>query len=86
MEEKEEILNNDNMPGPDDVQCDTSGLEKEIVELNDKYLRAMAELENTRRRAAIDAESAARARAISIAENFLPLVDAINAAAKNAEQ
>ena len=81
MEEKEEILMNDNMPSPDDVECDTSGLERQIVELNDKYLRAMAELENIRRRAAIDSESAARARAASIAEKFLPLVDAINAAA-----
>ena len=81
MEEKDEILMDDDMPSPDDVECDTSGLERQIVELNDKYLRAMAELENTRRRAAIDAESVARGRAVSIAENFLPLVDAINAAA-----
>ena len=40
----------------------------------------MAELENTRRRAAMDAQAAARARAISVAEKFLPLVDAISAA------
>ena len=80
MEEKEEILTDDNMPAPDDVECDTSGLERQIVELNDKYLRAMAELENMRRRAAIDSESAARASAISVAENFLPIIDAIGAA------
>lgn len=55
-------------------------LQSEVVELNDKYLRAMAELENTRRRAATDAQSAARIRAISVAEKFLPLIDAINAA------
>jgi molecular chaperone GrpE len=46
----------------------------------DKYLRALAELENTRRRAAMDAQAAGRARAISIAESFLPLIDAIGAA------
>lgn len=60
-----------------------SGIEEvqlKIAELNDKYLRAMAELENTRRRAAMDAQAAARARAISVAEKFLPLVDAISAA------
>ncbi|MCL1892496.1 MAG: nucleotide exchange factor GrpE [Alphaproteobacteria bacterium] len=79
-EEKKETLTDDNMPSPDDVECDTSGLERQIVELNDKYLRAMAELENLRRRAAIDADAAARARAGSIAENFLPLIDAIGAA------
>jgi len=52
----------------------------EIAELRDKYLRAMAELENTRKRAAVDIENVARGRAISIAEQFLPLVDAIDKA------
>jgi molecular chaperone GrpE len=38
-------------------------------------------LENTRKRAATDIENAARARAMNIAEQFLPLIDAIDAAA-----
>ncbi len=54
----------------------------QIADLNDKYLRMAAELENTRRRAAIDADNTARARAMSIAGNFLPLMDAIDAALK----
>jgi len=52
----------------------------ELTELRDKYLRAMAELENVRRRAAVDVESVARGRAIAVADEFLPLVDAIDAA------
>ena len=55
-------------------------LNVQIAELNDKYLRAMAELENTRRRAAIDIDAAARNRAMSVARNFLPVMDAVNAA------
>jgi molecular chaperone GrpE len=55
-------------------------LELELAELKDKYLRALAELENTRRRTSLDIENSSRARAISVAEQFLPLVDAINAA------
>ena len=51
-----------------------------VAELSDKYLRARAEIENTRRRAALDADSLARGRAVAVAENFLPIVDAINAA------
>ena len=55
-------------------------LTAKVAELNDKYLRMAAELENTRRRVALDAESTARNRAMSITQNFLPLMDAIDAA------
>jgi len=55
----------------------------QIADLNDKYLRTAAELENTRRRAAIDSESRARSRAMSVAEQFLPVMDAIDAALKH---
>ena len=51
-----------------------------IADLNDKYLRAVAEIENTRRRAAIDADAASRNRAMSVARHFLPVIDAIYAA------
>ncbi len=51
-----------------------------IAELNDKYLRAVAELENTRRRAAIDADALARNRAMSVVRQFLPVIDAVAAA------
>ena len=55
----------------------------EAEEANDKYLRIAAELENTRRRSALDAESRARNRAMSVAEKVLPVMDAIEAALKH---
>lgn len=58
-------------------------LEKSLAELNDKYLRMAAELENTRRRAVLDSESRARSRAISVAEKILPVMDAVDAALKH---
>ena len=51
--------------------------------MNDKYLRLAAELENTRRRAALDAESRARNRAMGVAEKILPVMDAVSAALKH---
>ncbi len=58
-------------------------LTAQIAELNDKYLRLAAELENTRRRAAIDADAAARNRAMNIAGKILPVMDAVDAALKH---
>lgn len=71
--------------GADTVQTADCGTQvdtliAEVKELNDKYLRIAAELENTRRRAALDTESAARRRAMSIASYFLPVMDAADAA------
>ena len=59
--------------------------DNELAEMKDKYLRAAAELENTRRRSLADIENAARARAINIAEQFLQLIDAIDAAVEHAK-
>jgi molecular chaperone GrpE len=59
-------------------------LQKQLAEMNDKYLRAVAELENTRRRSALDAESRARNRAMGVAEKILPVMDAVDAALKHA--
>ena len=58
-------------------------LEAQIADLNDKYLRTAAELENTRRRAALDAESRARTRAMAVVEKILPIMDAVQAALKH---
>lgn len=72
----------ENTPSAD---CGTQldALIAEIKELNDKYLRTAAELENTRRRAALDAESRATRRAMGVAEKILPVMDAIDAALKH---
>lgn len=64
-------------------ESDIEKLNQQITDLNDKYLRIAAELENTRRRAVLDAESSARNRAISVAKKFLPVMDAIEAALKH---
>jgi len=58
-------------------------LNSKISELNDKYLRVAAELENTRRRASIDIESVSRNRAMGVAEKILPVMDAVTAALKH---
>ena len=56
---------------------------EKIAELNDKYLRIAAELENTRRRASLDVESVSRNRAMGVAEKILPVMDAIESALKH---
>ena len=58
-------------------------LNAKIGELNDKYLRVAAELENTRRRANLDIESVSRNRAMGVAEKILPVMDAVEAAIKH---
>lgn len=58
-------------------------LNAKVAELNDKYLRVAAELENTRRRASLDIESVSRNRAMGVAEKILPVMDAIDAALKH---
>lgn len=55
-------------------------LQSQLADMNDKYLRLAAELENTRRRSALDAESRARNRAMSVAQKILPVMDAVNVA------
>ncbi len=59
-------------------------LNAKIAEINDKYLRTAAELENTRRRAGLDIESVSRNRAMGVAEKFLPVMDAVVVASKHA--
>jgi molecular chaperone GrpE len=70
--------------GEDNIaERDEGGIRTQLAEMTDKYLRTAAELENTRRRAELDAQNLARNRAMSVATKFLPLVDAIDAAKKH---
>ncbi len=66
-----------------DTPTETEKLTAQLAEMNDKYLRLAAELENTRRRAALDAESRARNRAMGVIEKILPVMDAVDAALKH---
>ena len=59
-------------------------LQSKVSEMTDKYMRVAAELENTRKRAARDVESAARTCGMGIAKKFLPVMDALDAALKQA--
>ena len=70
----------DNAATGDASDSEIEKLNAQIAELTDKFLRLAAELENTRRRAAIDVELTARNRAMSVAKKFLPVMDAIDAA------
>lgn len=92
-EDKKEVqvesVSVDDAPAVDTAVADAQKGEVEkltaqLAELNDKYLRMAAELENTRRRAALDAESRARTRSMSVAEKILPVMDAVDAALKHA--
>ena len=65
------------------TSTDIEKLSAQLADMNDKYLRLAAELENTRRRAALDAESRARNRAMGVAEKILPVMDAVDAALKH---
>ncbi len=67
----------------DDCAAKIDALQAEVNNLRDKYLRTAAELENTRRRAAVDAQNASRARAMSMAGKILPVMDAVDAALKH---
>lgn len=81
----ESVSINDNKPEKNsDKQTEIiEQLNNKIGELNDKYLRVAAELENTRRRAALDVESVSRNRAMSVAEKILPVMDAVQSALKH---
>lgn len=89
MDETKEVkvesvsLNDANQESTENETAAVAELTKKLDELNDKYLRMAAELENTRRRAAIDSEARARARAMMVAEKILPVMDAVDAALKH---
>lgn len=83
LADAEKVAANDENITEKVLETERSEIDKltaQISELNDKYLRLAAELENTRRRASLDAESLARNRSMSVAENFLPVMDAVDAA------
>ncbi len=54
--------------------------EAKVLEHYDLYVRAMAELENTRRRAAEDVQKARKFSIEKFAENLLPVVDSLEKA------
>lgn len=57
-----------------------SGLEKEIAELKDRLLRALAETENVRRRAEREREDTAKYAVTGFARDMLPVADNLSRA------
>ena len=78
------------MPAPDgapsDVQAETSvevqlsELQARLAEINDAFLRARADAENTRRRAEEEMSKARKYAIESFAESLLPVMDSLQAA------
>lgn len=70
----------------DDVQADTSAqteldeLKARLAEMNDAFLRARADAENTRRRAEEEVSKARKYAVDSFAESLLPVMDSLQAA------
>ena len=73
-------------PEVDERDAKIAQMTEDLAAANDRILRLAAELENTRRRAALDAESRARSRAMGVAEKLLPVMDAVQAALKHSPQ
>lgn len=61
-------------------------LEAELEAMKDRYLRALAELENVRRRARLEAEEARRFANERLLSELLPVVDNLARALESAEQ
>lgn len=78
-----EITNdNETTSQKEDTRCEE--LQNKLDELNDKYLRALAEMENIKKRARADIESGSKSQMIKLATAFFPVIDAIQSALKNA--
>ena len=73
----------ESVPEPATDEKLVAELQDKVADLTDKYMRVAAELENTRRRAARDTESAARNLGMGIAKKFLPVMDACDQALKH---
>jgi molecular chaperone GrpE len=76
----------DAAPAANDVQRETSAevqlteLQARFTEVNDAFLRAKAEAENTRRRAEEEMSKARKYAVESFAESLLPVMDSLQAA------
>lgn len=65
---------------PEELQAKLAETEARLVEMSDAYLRAKAEVENTRRRADDEVSKARKYAVESFAEAMLPVMDSLTAA------
>ena len=79
-------------PVEDSAESEDAGLaelevlREQVAANHDRYLRAVAELENVRRRAARDVENARRYGLERLAQALLPVLDSLEAGLASAEQ
>ena len=66
--------------------AEIAALRKQAASNHDRYLRAVAELENVRKRAARDVENARRYGLERLAQALLPVIDSLEAGLATAEQ
>lgn len=69
-----------------DLQAAVSAAQAEAAQLRDQYLRAVAELENVRKRAQRDVEQAHRYALERFAHELLPVKDSLDLAVENADR
>lgn len=68
------------------VLAEIAALREQAAANHDRYLRAVAELENVRKRAARDVENARRYGLERLAQALLPVIDSLEAGLASAEQ
>jgi molecular chaperone GrpE len=91
VEKLENPASQDPPPAPDPLQAEVSELrsqleakDKEIAELKDKYLRALAETENVRKRMRQQSEETVRQQREGLLRDLLPIVDNLERAVEAA--
>jgi molecular chaperone GrpE len=70
---------------PADLQAQLEAKDKEIAELKDKYLRALADFENARKRIRQQSEESVRLQRESLLRDLLPIVDNLERAVEAAQ-
>jgi molecular chaperone GrpE len=70
-----EITHSEGLSEPDSLRAQIAEKDKEIAELKDKYLRALAESENTRKRIRQQSEESIRIQREAILRDLLPIID-----------
>lgn len=66
-------------PAADDAQTQVEQLQAQVQQLQDDFLRAQAQVQNTRRRAEDDVSKARKFGIESFAESLLPVLDSLQA-------
>ncbi|HVO67803.1 MAG TPA: nucleotide exchange factor GrpE [Syntrophales bacterium] len=82
---KEENREEQKSPGDEDIMVKLKEKEREAAENYDKYVRAVAELDNYRKRAARERADSIRYGNESLIKDILPLVDSMDRALQHAD-